>query len=215
MEFKPGESIDLSNLSLFGEVVEVNPEANLNDTPPPPPDSDYRATPELVTSDDGNFVKLGKPPKTGNGRPPLQLIGVDWSIQAEGYPFDGAKIRTWPSTRMQQNRTTEIDVLYRAYTGRAAIGLTEGQKVQAVIEYLQAGQPLVVETEWAAQVMAEETDENNNRTVLRKMERFPKDANGNYIPLVSMDQHPNAKLREELKGYEVRTQARIVNYKSA
>lgn len=205
-QFEAGQTLDLSNLNLEMEapVDEVNPEANMEDTPPPVDDGEWSAVPVLVANEDGSFVKLQK----GDEKGPHPALAIDWVLRdprLEGTIHFDSKIRVWPSTRVGYNQTSEIDQLLKCYTGKSGAGMSRLQKVAAVIPFLQASTPLAIQTQWTAETPDPKDTSGKKTVVIRRGQKsFPKIGNSEkHNHIITDDRYPGADIvtRAKIKTY--------------
>lgn len=207
-DLEKGVGLSLDELNLFQEVEAVDPDADLTDMPPPPPEraDGYLAIPHLKTVDDkGNFIKLRKDRKP--------QFAVDFEIQDPGQRWNGLKLSTWPSPAVQRSGTSEADAIIKAYTGQSAAGLTDQKKMQFLYEKFAAQAPLRIVIEWRAEMEDPDSPKDargfgKTKTILYGMSKFPQDVvNGEvvYRPVKT----------DEKTGAPVRTVARITTYRLA
>lgn len=176
--------IDIDALSLFSEVEDINPEANFNDQPPLPPEFDGSGAPiryltVMKLIQDAKTGAVAKPKQTNQGKPYL-MLSLDFLIEDEGMPWHGTGVRSWPSTMVGRAGTSEIDSLLKALTGAPGLGMSHGQKVQTVLQYINAGKPVRITGRWeAAETLPKEEREAGAaypKPFVRGMINFPKRA---------------------------------------
>lgn len=174
--------IDMDALSLFSEVEDINPEADFTDRPPLPPEFDSNGTPirYLVTMkliQDSKTGAVAKPKQTSQGKAYL-MLSLDYLIEDEGMPWNGTGVRAWPSTMVGRAGTSEVDSLLKALTGSPGLGMSHGQKVQTVLQYINAGKPVRISGRWeATETLSKEEREagaDYPRPFVRGMANFPK-----------------------------------------
>jgi hypothetical protein len=212
---------DLELLTDIGTEVEViNPDADMESVVLPPEGKKYVVIPKLIAMK-GTETHYTKPNKAGK----LQFVGIDWKIEDPGKPWHGQSSRTWPSTSLNRAGTTEVDVLLRAYTGKAGVGQMDKVKVGALGKILLAGQPIKVDIQWEAQLRVqgepedtEQKDKLNFKVILRGMTKFPKLESGNYTAVESVDQLSEdlqKKVAEYMETYPdltIESSWRVKNY---
>lgn len=212
------QMVDLDNLEMFSEVASIDPEANFSDMPSLPPEFDaagnkikYMVVPRFVLTEDGKYLKR-QPPKNKPDAPMSECniqVNAEYVIEDEGMPWHHTRVRAWPSTRVTNAGTSEIDSILKAYTGTPGIGLTNGQKAKSLCEKIAAGIPFRITLRWEATEVAtqEERDAGEFKNpFLRGMKNFPTrvlpDGSVSYDEL---DVNPATKK-------QARTQVRVEAY---
>jgi len=216
------QSVDLSQLDLVPEadvVDAINPDADFSDVPPPVPDPEkgdaWMAKPKLI-----NFKDTTSPLKTmkdsANPNAHHLMLQVEWELvdsRLEGTIWEGNTMRTWPSTMPGRSGTSEIDTLLKVYTGKAGVGMSRKQKIEALVPYLQAEQPIKVVTEWRAEIPEQDKEKlakrpDATKTIKYGMGSFPVVEGSNppiYKHIFEDPRYP---------GIPVRTRAVVAAYKS-
>lgn len=223
-----GTAIDLSELALFVEAeANIDPEANMDDAPPPPPEFDsegreikYLVTPEMITDKaTQKQVKVIKYQSAGRDVQGLAFFGLDCTIIDEGKPWNKSRLRSWPSTRLM-NQTTEVDQILKAYLGgqyasERAYLWPVGKKVNYLVEQFSAQRPFRVTVRWECSAPKKNADgtpslndagKQEYENVRKGMKNFPtRELQDGTVVHVPLTEHPTT-------GEEVRTQARIISY---
>jgi hypothetical protein len=192
------EEIDLSDLSLQGEEIEVNGDADAFSAPPPPPERDssgkviqYRV--HLRHREGKATYKQGKT-KTGNA---YIATSLEAKIVDPGGDFDGITLYDgFVSTLNNRQGTNRMAGILRALGVPVPGRLTSVELARLFQETLNGEPECTVEIEWSAY------SEEENATVLKGMKRWPKDAAGNH----------KGEATYEKTGETVRARADIAKY---
>lgn len=203
-----GKGVSLADLDLFDEIENVDPNADLTDTPPPPPENPagYLATPTLKLGDNGQPAI-----KINNAKKPQ--VSVTWEIVEDG-KYKGRKFFTYPSTMVTRSGTSEVDQLIKAYTNKSAAGMPDGNKMKVLINLLQTGRPLRIVGEWRFEAEDPAATPNaegrrKSKTYVYGMKNFPAEQVGNEVVYRPLKFNPNDP------NHAGNTEFRIVTYKSA
>lgn len=200
-EKKKPVDVDLSDLSLQGDELDINQDADAFASPAPPPELGpdgktikYRVSLSHKEADSKNQYKAGES-KTGAK---YIKTALEAKIIDEGGKFDGYVLNdNFVSTMvMAQSGTCRIAGILKA------LGVKFSPRISAIdlarlFQTTINGEPQVlVEVQWGAY------SEEEEKTVLRGEKRWPKDASGNRVHIA----------KYEKTGEEVTARAEIDNY---
>lgn len=188
--------VDLSNLSLVDDEPIEGLDVDAEFSAPIRPINDGEHQMKLTVSERKNKVQG----TTKNGKTDY-FVFVQGVAVEPGSPDNGKFADDIISTRVMDSGSCKaVDFLLKAAkldkSEVRAIATSKGKLIAKVYETLQGGPLARVETRWEARAQGEA------KPVLKGQKRFPKDAQGNAVPL---REHPET-------GAEVFTRAQIVRY---
>lgn len=177
----------LSNPSLQ-TVDQINPDAWADDAVPPPPPGTYLFKATIVRTDKGvPDIRFGQ---TKQGVP-YAMVVMDHVIKHEDQAYNEQSTREFASTLLNRNKTSRVDMWLRQFTGSAGVGMTAGQKVSRLLEYLNAEPEFYGDIDWelgAAEVGVDANGDKVYKTFYTSAKQFPVDAQGNPVALQAYPQ---------------------------
>jgi hypothetical protein len=187
------EYLSLAELDLLEqqELEGFRPEMDANASLPPIPAGKYQA--KISFANESIDERWEKKNKDRNDRPITlryqTVVRVETS--GNGDEFDGRVMMFYPSTLvMKGSGTTSIQqILQPLGFGEALLTRTRTARTQIELmnDALEGEQALIgVNVDWEAQVYDKESEKTTFGPV-RGMKRFPKDANGNHVPIIFKD----------------------------
>ncbi len=203
-------SLDELDASLVQEKIELNPDANPMEGPPPVVDGIHRI--KLVLDTNSWEQKTTKPGKNGQTRAYLTCKGYG-VIQAEGTPDNNKRLFFQVNTLVFDGKSEMAYILLQALGGKN--NSSAANTVKALENYVElakafqqvlAGEPIIrAESEWTARYNAGDKDNQDWKTAKSGMKNFPlndpKDPSKGHSPKI------------DIKGVgEVSAIAQIVDY---
>lgn len=198
--------LDQLDETQVSEIVEINPDLNALEAPPPVEDGTWRT--KLLPLDTSAIeVKTTNPKKGGNPQP---FIGFRFSgaVISEGTPNNNKRIFGRVNTLVFDGKS-EIAQYIKIAKGdtpeaRALVRTLDNYvKLSKSFRDTLAAEPIIkVKTKWVAQ--AKDTDDKGNvtyRTVLSGMKNFPPKPGGGFEHIIL----------DKKSGQEVAAQAVIVD----
>lgn len=177
-------SVDLDNIdsSLIAENIELNPDANPMEAPPPVDDGTHRV--KLIGATDWN-QKDTKPNKNGETTTYLatQFSGV---VIAEGTKNNNKRVFGRVNTLVFDGKSEMAYILLQIYGGknnpeaRAKIeALTKFTDLAKAFRNAIAGEPIIkISTKWTARYNAGTTEAPDYKTALSGQSNFPSNGQG-------------------------------------
>ncbi len=190
--------VDLNDLYLEDEALQLDPEADPFQGPPPLPDGVHLVKPSLFRRNGNSPFQAGMD-KTSHK---FVMASVVATVVAEGKPWNGAKIFDRVTTIMLGNTQTCRMAGVLKPLGVKIPATTTAKELAKTFETQLEGEPLIgVETQWQAR--AQHGDKWV--TLLRGMKKFPQREDGSY----------NHVIEDPETGEKVTAQATILRYMPA
>lgn len=200
-EKKKPVDIDLSDLSLQGDQLDINQEADAFASPAPPPELGpdgkaikYRVTLSHKEAESKNQYKASET-KTGAR---YIKTALEAKIIDEGGPFDGYTLNdNFVSTMvMPQSGTCRMAGILKALKVPFSARISAPDLARLFQQTINGEPQVLVEVQWGAY------SEEEDKTVLRGEKRWPKDKDGKRVHIARYDK----------TGEEVTARAEIDNY---
>lgn len=170
--------IDLNDLALEDEALQLDPDADAFQGPPPPPDGVHLVKLSLFRRNGESPFQAGRDRR---GRPYI-MAAVVGTLVAEGKPWNNQKVFDRVSTVIfQSSGTCRMAGALKAL-GISVPATTSTKQLAQLLENALEGEPLVgVETRWEARAQHDETWV----TVAKGMKRFPMRQDGSYQHIIT------------------------------
>jgi hypothetical protein len=169
--------VDLNDLYLEDESLQLDPDADAFQGPPPPPDGVHLAKIMPFRKNGDSPFQVGKDKRSK----PFIMAAVVNKAVAEGRPWDGANIFDRVSSVIMQNSGTCRMAGVLKALGITVPATTTMKGLARMLETALAGEPMIcVETQWQAR--AQHGDKWV--TILRGMKKFPQKPDGSYSHIV-------------------------------
>lgn len=176
-EFAPAGGF-LNALDELGDVEEIDPDANVDDQPPPPPKGTYQI--RLRNMKDAERKKLegiaqnGSPEDAQLAAKILQefpdaniswfrtkkdgklhfSIVIEQELVSDDPLAKNRKNKVWKNTMISQFvPTSAVDTFLRILTGRAGVGMTAGRKIAELYGLLATEPVCLGELDWSGQTI--------------------------------------------------------------
>lgn len=203
-------SLDELDARMVEEKIEINPEANPMEAPPPPDDGIHRV--KLVLDTNSWEQKETKPGKDGKKRAYLscQFYGV---IVAEGTKNNNKRVFGRVNTLVFDGKNEMAYILLQALGGKTnPQAVNTVTKLENYIELAKAfqqvlaGEPIVrVETQWVARYNAGTKEDPDYKTAKSGQKNFPlvdpKDLSKGYRHIVEVRGHGEVNAQAVIQDY--------------
>jgi len=230
--------VDINSLDQFNDVEQIDADASIYDSTPPPPDGWHPVKLSVVKDGIAEKSRIGGEQfqnalgyfkffdRDGKEQKHLMLV-VDFQIAADGKPFNKQSTRQWVNT-MKSGETTAVDTLLRVLTGQAGIGLANNQKMTKLYQAIVAEPVILAKTRWILQATeASPVLDKGGKQKLKQsgaektefkifkygMNSFPVETDGNGNPKLAADGSKRHRIMEEdpETGAAARTKFEIVD----
>ena len=197
--------LDAIDSSLVEEKVDLNPDANPMEAPPPVDDGTHRV--KLVGADDWTPGET-KPNKNGETRAYLKtkFSGV---VVAEGTPNNNKRVFVNVNTLSFDGKSEMAYILLQIYGGKESPEARA--KIEAIKNYVElakafraaiAAEPIIrVRTKWTARYNAGTKEAPDYKTYLSGQTNFPSDGKGGRIHVVAVKGAGDVAAQAEIQDY--------------
>lgn len=197
--------LDQIDSSLIEEVIELNPDANPMEAPPPVDDGTWRV--KLTGASDWNT----KDTNAKAGREPQTYLSTQFSGQviAEGTPNNNKRVFGRVNTLVFDGKSEMAYILLQIYGGKnnpAARAKVEALKkftdLAKAFRDAVAGEPIIkVVTKWKARYNAGTKEAPDYKTALSGQSNFPSDGKGGRLHVVNVKGVGDVAAQAEIQDY--------------
>ena len=201
------QKIDLDNIdsSLVEEKVELNPDANPMEAPPPVDDGTWRV--KLVGADDWTPGDT-KPNKNGESRAYLKtkFSGI---VIAEGTPNNNKRVFQNVNTLSFDGKSEMAYILLQIYGGKGSAQARK--KIEDIKNYVDlakafrtaiAAEPIIkIKTKWSARYNAGTKDAPDYKVYLSGQSNFPSNGAGGKLNVVSVKGAGDISAQANIEDY--------------
>lgn len=223
--------LDINSLDQFNDVEEIDGDASIYDSTPPPPDGWHQFTVRLVKDGIDSSKRVGGDGYQGalgafqftdrDGKLQKHLmLAIEFQVNEDGMAWNKQTVRQWPNT-MKTGESTAVDTLLRVLTGQAGVGLSHKDKVLKLYSALAAEPQVMGKTRWILvateltpvigkdgkqKVKGSGEEKTEYKTFKYGMNSFPADGDKKWP-----DGTPKRKMLEEdpKEGHSARTKFEI------
>jgi hypothetical protein len=202
------QSVNLDDIatSLIEENIELNPDANPMEAPPPVDDGTWRV--KLIGATDWTQKDTKPNAKTGNSTTYLstQFSGV---VIAEGTTNNNKRVFGRVNTLVFEGKSEMGYILLQVYGGKQ--DPEARRKVEALKNYGElakafrdalAGEPIIrVSTKWVAQYNAGTKESPKYQTAKSGQKNFPSDGKGGNLHVINVPNVGEIAARAEIQDY--------------
>lgn len=202
------EKVDLDNLSdsMVAERIEINPDANPMEAPPPPDDGVYRV--KLTGGNDWEQAET-RPNKTSGESTTYYKTQFRAQIIAEGtknnnkilfgrentLTFDGKNVLAYILLQIKGGSKNEQA---RAFVA----GLDTPLKLARAFQQTLAGEPIIkVSSKWRASYKSEVNGETKYLTAKSGQNNFPRNPDGTFQHVITVPNVGDVKANAEIQDY--------------
>lgn len=196
--------LDTMDSSLVEENIEINPDANPMDSPPPIDDGVHRV--KLILDPDWSMAET-KPNKEGNKttfykcKISGQVVSEDKNNNRRVFAnlntltFDGKNQMVWIMMQILGGNKNEQARSFVA-------GLKSQLEIAKAFKEALSGEPIIkVKTKWSAQYNAGTKEKADYKTALSGQQNFPKNPDGTYKHVVNVRGFGEVAARANIEDY--------------
>lgn len=202
------EKVDLDSLndSMVAEKIEINPDANPMEAPPPPDDGVYRV--KLTGANEWEQSET-RPNKRSGESTTFYKTQFRAQILAEGTKNNNKILFGRENTLTFDGKNVMAYILLQVYGGSKneqarnfVAGLDTPLKLAKAFQQTLAGEPIIkVSSKWVARYKTGTGEETKYLTAKSGQKNFPKNPDGTYAHVIQVAGVGDVKANAEIQDY--------------